>query len=211
MNYYYDILVNLQDEFYEFYEWEKTDPILAIKKTPLFKVDHQVIIDFLTRDITLNEDFIINILDKTTSKNNKEKLNAFLISDTKTSLFLETNDEGKIIFKSKLLVEDENNVNEVVSVLKPTTIKYQKGAKIIKNNLLRRTRKEKNLISAELNSLKKEQNVDKCNYLYYELFHQAPDSYEQALLKMQEFLKNNNSQLIHHLAHLIDITYQEKL
>ena len=106
MNFYYDILVNLEEDFYEFYEWEKNDPIIAIKKTPLFKVNHKVIVDFLTYDITLDEELTINILEKTICKNQKEKLNALLISDTKTSLFVEVNDKGQVIFKSKLLVED---------------------------------------------------------------------------------------------------------
>ena len=93
MNFYYDILVNLEEDFYEFYEWEKNDPIIAIKKTPLFKVNHKVIVDFLTYDITLDEELTINILEKTICKNQKEKLNALLISDTKTSLFVEVNQE----------------------------------------------------------------------------------------------------------------------
>ena len=211
MNYYYDILVNLQEEFYEFYEWEKTDSILAIKKTPLFKVNHQIIKDFLSYEITLDQTFTLNILAKTLCKNQKEKLNAFLISDTKSSLFMEINDEGVVIFKSKLLVEDENNINEIANALNETSIKYQKGSKIIKNNLLRRTIKEKKLILAELNSLQKNKDIDKCNYLYYELFHQSPLNYEDALTKMQDYLEQNNGAMIHHLAHLIGITLKEKL
>ena len=139
MNFYYDILVNLEEDFYEFYEWEKNDPIIAIKKTPLFKVNHKVIVDFLTYDITLDEELTINILEKTICKNQKEKLNALLISDTKTSLFVEVNDKGQVIFKSKLLVEDENNINEIVNALKESDLKYHVGKKVFKNKLLRQT------------------------------------------------------------------------
>ena len=211
MNYYYDILVNLQDEFYEFYEWEKNDPIIAIKKTPLFKVNHKVIVDFLTYDITLDEELTINILEKTICKNQKEKLNALLISDTKTSLFVEVNDKGQVIFKSKLLVEDENNINEIVNALRETNLKYQVGKKVLKNNLLRQTIKEQKLILMELNGLKKNKDVDKCNYLYFELFHKIDDDYEQEINDMINFLDKGDVVMIHHLAHLIGITYEERL
>lgn len=210
MNYYYDILVNLEEEFYEFYEWEKNDPIIAIKKTPLFKVSHNVIVDFLTYDITLDEELTINLLEKTICKN-KEKINALLISDTKTSLFLEINDNGKVIFKSKLLVEDENNINEIVNALRETNLKYQVGKKVLKNNLLRQTIKEQKLILIELNGLKKNKDVDKCNYLYFELFHKIDDDYEQEINDMINFLDKGDVLMIHHLAHLIGITYEERL
>lgn len=210
MNYYYDILVNLEEEFYEFYEWEKNDPIIAIKKTPLFKVSHNVIVDFLTYDITLDEELTINLLEKTICKN-KEKINALLISDTKTSLFLEINDNGKVIFKSKLLVEDENNINEIVNALRETNLKYQVGKKVLKNNLLRQTIKEQKLILMELNGLKKNKDVDKCNYLYFELFHKIDDDYEQEINDMINFLDKGDVLMIHHLAHLIGITYEERL
>lgn len=210
MNYYYDILVNLEEEFYEFYEWEKNDPIIAIKKTPLFKVSHEVIVDFLTYDITLDEELTINLLEKTICKN-KEKINALLISDTKTSLFLEINDNGKVIFKSKLLVEDENNINEIVNALRETNLKYQVGKKVLKNNLLRQTIKEQKLILMELNGLKKNKDVDKCNYLYFELFHKIDDDYEQEINDMINFLDKGDVLMIHHLAHLIGITYEERL
>ena len=210
MNYYYDILVNLEEDFYEFYEWEKNDPIIAIKKTPLFKVSHNVIVDFLTYDITLDEELTINLLEKTICKN-KEKINALLISDTKTSLFLEINDNGKVIFKSKLLVEDENNINEIVNALRETNLKYQVGKKVLKNNLLRQTIKEQKLILIELNGLKKNKDVDKCNYLYFELFHKIDDDYEQEINDMINFLDKGDVLMIHHLAHLIGITYEERL
>ena len=184
--------------------------IWHIKKTPLFKVSHNVIVDFLTYDITLDEELTINLLEKTICKN-KEKINALLISDTKTSLFLEINDNGKVIFKSKLLVEDENNINEIVNALRETNLKYQVGKKVLKNNLLRQTIKEQKLILMELNGLKKNKDVDKCNYLYFELFHKIDDDYEQEINDMINFLDKGDVLMIHHLAHLIGITYEERL
>ena len=47
MNYYYDILLNFQDVYCMFYEWDSTDSIDFVKKIPLFHVDNKVYKDIL--------------------------------------------------------------------------------------------------------------------------------------------------------------------
>ena len=39
MNYIYDLLLNFNENIYEFYDWNKTDNIKHIKKIPIFKID----------------------------------------------------------------------------------------------------------------------------------------------------------------------------
>ena len=41
MHYYYDLLVNLDDVAWEFYEWEKKDNILPVKKIPFVRVNEK--------------------------------------------------------------------------------------------------------------------------------------------------------------------------
>lgn len=38
MHYYYDLLVNLDDTLWEFYEWEKEDAIIPVKKIPFVRI-----------------------------------------------------------------------------------------------------------------------------------------------------------------------------
>ena len=45
MNYIYDILLNFQKEFYDFYEWNPDDEIIHIRKIPLFYINNN---DFYT-------------------------------------------------------------------------------------------------------------------------------------------------------------------
>ena len=48
MNYYYDILLNFQENYYMFYEWDKEDNIEFVKKIPLFHIDSKEFIDIFT-------------------------------------------------------------------------------------------------------------------------------------------------------------------
>ena len=38
MNYIYDILINLQKNLYDFYEWNLSDDIMHVRKIPLIKI-----------------------------------------------------------------------------------------------------------------------------------------------------------------------------
>lgn len=38
MNYIYDIVVNFQKNYYEFFEWQKEDKIKNITRLPIYKV-----------------------------------------------------------------------------------------------------------------------------------------------------------------------------
>ena len=44
MHYYYDLLVNLDEALWEFYEWDKKDTIIPIKKIPFIRAKEE---DFL--------------------------------------------------------------------------------------------------------------------------------------------------------------------
>ena len=41
MNYIYDILLNFQNEYYDFFEWNTNDQITHIKKIPIIKVSNE--------------------------------------------------------------------------------------------------------------------------------------------------------------------------
>ena len=94
MNFYYDILVNLQPNFIEFYEWEKEDNIWPIKKVPLFRVKHSVIVDFLSYDIVFRKEFLNDIFEKTIVKNDKNRYTSFLVTDCKSTLFFDIDSDG---------------------------------------------------------------------------------------------------------------------
>ena len=72
MVYIYDILLNFNNDFYEFYEWEKNDPILHIKRMPIFKVETEFLEDLLTKKIVIDDSLVMSILNKTEVFDNKK-------------------------------------------------------------------------------------------------------------------------------------------
>ena len=45
MDYIYDIVLNFQNNYYDFYEWQKEDKIINIKKIPIYKISTKEYID----------------------------------------------------------------------------------------------------------------------------------------------------------------------
>ncbi len=211
MNYYYDLLINFQSLLYEFYEWDEADDIIDVKKIPFFHVDTKVMLDFMKYEITISDDFFKMIKEKTIDKNAKENLSCFLLSDTYQSLVLEVNDDGKVIFLSKMLIEDENNINELAHTLEISNFDYQKGEKREILSDLRKTLKDKIIIKAELEKMKQNQDQEKCRYIYYEWFKEIGSDFENNILKMEHQLANESFETIHKIALLLKLTNKEKL
>jgi len=211
MHYYFDVLVNLDETLWEFYEWEQNDNLVPIKKVPLIRVKEKDIENFMKYQVTFDETWLEKYIDKTTLKNQKEKITCLLFSSTKNNILLELNKKGEVIGKSKLLIEDDNNCNEMSFTEKETNISYEIGPKIKVEKEFRQAKKEKKLIEIELETIKKTNNIKKCSYLYYEWFGGFETNLEKMILEMKEELKKDYTLKLHEISLLIKMSYKEQL
>ena len=210
MHYYYDLLVNLDEVAWEFYEWEKKDVILPIKKIPFLRINEKEFKEISAYEGKIEKNWLEPYIGKTQIKKDKSK-NLLLLSTTKNSLVIEINSTGQIISRSKLLIEDENNCNELASSLKETTIPFSSQQKIPLRSDFRQAIKEKNLIKIELKTLKETNNISKCSYLYYEWFNILEDDLSTMLENCLKELKKPYTLKIHKIASLIRLSYKECL
>lgn len=205
MYYYYDILLNFQDDknLYEFYEWEETDDIDFVKKMPLFRIPTSNLKDILKYKVQFSEEFLKEIRNKTILKSSSKILkNTFLICDTKDALAIELNNEGIVISRSKLLLADEINLNEIMFTMKETKLTYEKIDKYEKRKEIRQIEKIKKLINCEINTLYESKNISKLKYLYYEWFNVLNNDIEKIYKDMQDDLNksfNENQERIYYL------------
>ncbi|MBR1413934.1 MAG: DUF3603 family protein [Bacilli bacterium] len=191
MNFYYDVLLNFcEDNIYDFYEWESNDPFDNVKKIPIFKVDNELIKDLLEYHLQVDSEFLKQIKNKTILDRalNKTIAYACILTDSKNSLAIELDSKGKVLCVSKLLIEDENNINEISYTLKHTNIKYELLSKRSINNELRQLKRIRKLISLELKTIVKEKNYTKLKYLYFEWFDITNNSIDKMLEDMNNDL-----------------------
>ena len=213
MNYYYDIILNWNEQnAYEFFEWNDYDALELIKKIPLIKVKHKVLLDLIGNNIRVEKSFLELIQDKTliSDKKNFKKIEyACLFTDAKNVIALEFNNDGLTISRSNLLIDDELNVQEVIYGIKETTFSYEIINKLEKRNHLRQEIEAKKLILLEIKNLYKEKDHNKLKYLYYEYKKENVDDmdyiYEHIINDLNQKMNKDTLKLYH----IIKLSYHK--
>ena len=207
MDYYYDILLNFQDSFYMFYEWDENDAVEYIKKIPIIHVDSKTMHHLLFDIVKVSPEFLKTILDKTKLKQNNTLKYASIFSDGKNNIALEFNDEGKVIGKSSIFLDDEISINEFMYNISVTKLDYEV---IKKDKVLKDTRQElsvKKLIKTEIESIYKNKNYSKLKYIYLEWFNELNDNTLEMKSKMIHKLDGNLTKREYHIYDLIKMSY----
>ena len=91
INYFYDLLVNLNDEnAYFFYEWDKNDNIIHLKKIPIIKIDHDDFKNFISSQIIVEQSFLNLIYNKTETYDKEAKFVEYmaLLTDGNNSIVI---------------------------------------------------------------------------------------------------------------------------
>ena len=203
MQYYYDVLGNFSEYILKFYEWESDDDIVNIKKIPFIKISKEDMRVLLSYSVILEMESIV--------RNSKDKTNYLLFSTGCDALMVELNQEGKIIYYSSLLIEDELEVNELAHNMNTTKLKFKVLDKIKNLSDYRQGEKAKNLIVHELKKFRDNDNKDECLYYYYEWFHVSTDDYDKAIKKMFLEIKKPFNKDMERIEKLIRLSYKEKL
>lgn len=199
MNYVFDVSLNFNKVLYDFYEWNKEDEILYFLKIPVFKVENELIYDFIINDIRVDNLFLKKIYNKSKIYFNKQKYGTYscIITSSTRAVGLNFDKNGFVIGKSNLSLEEETEVVEFSKFIKYSIINY----KIIKKNSIKRnylTRKEYYdlaTINNYLSDLEKNNKIDELKYIYYELFEDIENDYYKIKQKIGNNLNFNNKRI----------------
>lgn len=167
MNYVYDVTLNLNEKLFDFFDWNKTDKIIHIKKIPIFKIKEDVLKNIISFKVKLEESFFRLLQNKAEIWNMSTSLQTLaLFCDNNTVIALEFDNDGNSIKKSFLNIEEELDILEMSNRVKEKNI----DIKILKKETItfetRKEIKDKEFINKELKII----NDDKLDYIYFECF-----------------------------------------
>lgn len=208
MNYIYDILVNFNQTLYDFYEWEENE-VMHIRKIPILKVSTNLLMELTRFKVCVSKDFLNRIFKKTeifTNKGVKQIEYACLFSDGESILGIKFSKDGTSFEKTKLLIEEEEEVLDVVLRMKEEIITYHT---LNEEKRSFQTRKEENrniYLKNELNFLKKENDLEKLNYLYYECFGKKGIKKEVMLKELEQSLNDSKSEIMKKMEEFFKLT-----
>lgn len=210
MNYIYDVLLNFQKEYYDFFEWNKNDNIYHIRKIPIFKTNQRKLNEIKNNIIKFNTNNLNLINNKTERfKNNsviKQKY-IFIIGTENECLALKLNKNGITSHKSSLLPSEQEDVINLLKQIQETDINYTIISKISTDNFKTRFEKENKIfIINELNKIYKQNNFQKLNYLCLECFNKEEKDIHTAYNKLKTEIQktNKNFQKIYNIFKTIN-------
>ena len=192
MNYTYDIYINFQNSFFDFYEWNKNDKIIYIKKIPIFKVSSKTLHNLKNNKIIVDESFIKKIENKTKIVKDKQLKYCAIISDEKDIVSINFTKNGINSQKSSIRIEDQEKIINTIKKQKINTIKYKT---IIKNKITFQTRLEKtneNILLKKINNIHKNNKNQIINYIYLECFGKKEKDINKATKKIKKEITKTN-------------------
>ena len=197
MNYIYDVILNFQKEYYDFYEWNKNDNIFHMRKIPIVKISEKQYNEIKNNVVQFHETTIKLFNSKNAERfkqNNITKMKyTIIISTENQAMGIKINKNGIIQLKSSLLPDEQDDVIEIIKFQNEAKLEY----KIIKNNKNNnfKTRFEienEKFIYNELDKVYKQKNIQKLNYIYLECFNKQEPNIDLAYKKLKSEISKTN-------------------
>ena len=189
MNYIYDIILNFNEKYIDFYDWNISDDIIEVRKIPIICVDSKTYSDLLNSNFKLENTFYNKVINKCEVYAGKsiKRITAFLITDKSNITAFKIN---KKIYYSSLQIDDELDILDDIT-LEQSNIKY----KIIKKNKYElKTRnqiKNELFIKDTLSKMFVENNYEKLKYIYYECFNKKENKIEIIIKELNNIESNS--------------------
>lgn len=197
MNYIYDVILDFQKEYYDFYEWNKNDNIFHMRKIPILKINEKQFNEIKNNIVQFSEATTKLFNFKTAERfkqNNITKMKyTIIISTENQAMGIKINKNGIIQLKSSLLPDEQDDVIEIIKFQNEAKLEY----KIIKNNKKNnfKTRFEienEKFIYNELDKVYKQKNIQKLNYIYLECFNKQEPNIDLAYKKLKSEISKTN-------------------
>lgn len=188
MNFIYDIVLNFNKDFYNFFEWNKNDNIINVKKIPIFLIDNDTFTSMKYDNVIVSKDFIDLIKDKTYTYTRSKLGISCLISNNKEVIAVLFNDNGNLIKRSSLMLDEEEEVLDEIENDSLYKINIIKRRKVNIENVNRNIKEKKDFLIKYINEEKNDINL---KYLYYDYFEKDENNIKIIKNDLIKEIKNN--------------------
>ena len=183
-----DIFINLNYDFFDFYEWNKKDHIEHLKKIPIIKIDNKDFINIIYSNVTLLNDYLNKYERKCEKYNNKKLYNYLALTNGTSAIVISFNKKGNILKKSSLIFEDEENICIAAKNNPKEKIEYYIRKKETENYLTRFQKERKKYLLKNIKNI----SNNKLKYLYFDCFNKQENNINIIINKISSELKNDN-------------------
>ena len=204
MKYIYDIVLNFQNNYYEFYEWKRKDNIKNITRIPIYRVSSEDILILKSNKIKISSSFLNRIKED----NKKYKKIICLVSNTKVSIGLLFDDKGNLLKRSSLIYEEEDEVNDISKDLDITKIEYIENEEKLPTSTLRIDIERKESLADFLDNTN---DLKILKYLYYEYFYKECNNIQKIKKELKKEIDKDWTKKQKNLYHTISLLNKKNL
>ena len=200
MNYIYDIILNFNEEFYDFYEWKSNDNVINVRKIPVLKVDENTYVSLRNNKVQVSMETIDSLKKNFSLYNEKIEGNIIcLITNGMSAFGVMLNNNGYLIKRSSMLFDEEEEVIDESENIKEVKIDFIKNEKQKSNNISRIVKEKQKFIKDYITSLDDELTL---KYIYYDYFEREENKNNIKEILLSEINSKWNSKL----SKLYDLT-----
>ena len=179
MDYIYDIVLNFQNNYYDFFEWKESDKVINVKKILVYKTTDE---DYL--NLKYNE-IILEL------KEFPKQTKMFLVTNGREVMGILLDNIGKIIKRSSLLFDEADEVLEDKDLIKQLPLIYKK-------NTLKKHISSSRLMIEKTKFLNKYfSNIDTNNdkyllkYIYYEIYNKEETNVDIIYTELKKLINQD--------------------
>ena len=159
MDYIYDIVLNFQNSYYDFFEWKASDKVINVKKILVYKTSDE---DYL--NLKYNE----VILD---TKELPKQAKMFLLTNGTEVMGILLDNYGKVIKRSSLLFDEADEVVEDKDVIKELPLTYKKNISKSHTSSSRLVTEKTKFLEKYFSNIDINQDEYLLKYIYYEIYN----------------------------------------
>lgn len=213
MTYIYDVILNFTElRVLEFFEWKENDKIENIKKIPIFRISSEQLYDLINYHIKIEHEFLEKIKNETTTYKNKLYLEySSLFTDLNRVVGIQFTKDGNIISRSSLLIDEEEDIIIECHTDEEIKLQYERKQKIESNKFYtREEQKRRKYILEELEIIYRNNEKDKLNYLYKEIYPNKKMSFQNKYQTLKREIENNYSSKYNILYEILKLSCTKK-
>lgn len=177
MEYIYDIVLNFQNNYYDFFEWKQSDKVINVKKILVYKTTDE---DYL--NLKYNEVILDN-------KEFPKQIKMFLVTNGSEVMGILLDNFGKVIKRSSLLFDEADEVLEDKDLIKELPLIYKKNISKRHISISRTIIEKTKFLEKYFSKIDITNDEYLLKYIYYDIYNKDENNVNLIYEELKKLIK----------------------
>lgn len=183
MDYIYDIVLNFQNNYYDFYEWNHSDKVVTVKKILVYTVNNQDYLNLKYNDVILDTKIL------------PPKIKMLLVTNGVEVMGLLLDNNGRVIKRSSLLFDEADEVLEDKEKIKNMPLKYKKNISKPHLSYSRQNIEKTKFLEKYFSHIDINKDKYLLKYIYYEIYNKEENDINKIYEELKSLISTNVNQI----------------